>query len=49
MFQRYSLGINRIKLKPFCERAEHSKYFTAEISFAIASPCKLVCSIKFFN
>lgn len=25
-------------LRPFCVRAEHSKYFTALISLAIASP-----------
>jgi len=26
-------------LRPFCVSAEHSKYFTAPISFAIAKPC----------
>ena len=26
-------------LRPFCVSAEHSRYFTAPISFAIAKPC----------
>ena len=26
--------------RPFCVRAEHSKYFVAFMSFAIANPCK---------
>lgn len=26
--------------KPFCVKAEHSRYFTAPISFAIATPCE---------
>lgn len=26
-------------LRPFCVSAEHSKYFTAPISLAIAKPC----------
>ena len=27
-------------LRPFCVRAEHSKYLTAPISLAIATPCE---------
>lgn len=35
--------------RPFCVRAEHSRYFTALISFAIARPCGYVIGESFFS
>lgn len=35
--------------RPFCVKAEHSKYFTAFTSFAIWSPCWYVIGWSFFS
>jgi len=34
------IASSKTVLRPFCVSAEHSKYFTAPISFAIAKPCQ---------